>query len=365
MTADLRRRHPALSEPLLEWYARAKRDLPWRRARDPYAIWISETMLQQTRVETVLPYYERFLTVLPTLQSLADAKDDVVLGLWSGLGYYRRARMLHAAARAVVADYGGSIPSDAEGLQRLPGIGRYTAGAVASIAFGRSAAVVDGNVARVLSRIFAVEEDVKSAAGAARIWQIAETLLQGLEADPGDWNQALMELGATVCLPRAPRCGDCPVVGQCVAKERGIEASLPRSRAKERPATVRRSAIVLASGDRVLLARRRSHLLFGGLWEPPSANGGVRPLATRLDVDAAILESMGKVVHLLSHRRMSVRVFRSTVARAKKHVVPTREYDAIDWISSSDLSGVPHASLTRKILELAKLSSRGLRSGQE
>jgi A/G-specific adenine glycosylase len=181
-----------LRQSLLAWYARAKRDLPWRRTRDPYAIWLSEVMLQQTRVETVVPYFERFLARWPTVSSLAEAPIDEVLAAWSGLGYYRRARMLHSGARAI-AD-ASAFPSNAEGLARVPGIGRYTAGAVASIAYGEAAPLVDGNVARVFARIFAMEEDLRSTRAVKRLWALATTLVD--PRDPGSWNQALMELGA-------------------------------------------------------------------------------------------------------------------------------------------------------------------------
>jgi A/G-specific adenine glycosylase len=217
-----------LGQRLASWYRRTCRDLPWRRTRDPYAIWVSETMLQQTRVETVLPYYERFLRELPDVASLAEAPEERVLALWSGLGYYRRARMLHAAAKKVAGEHAGRMPDDPAALRRLDGVGAYTAGAVASIAFGRRAALVDGNVARVLARLFAVEEDVKSAAGAARVWAIAERLVGAVQEPPGEWNQALMELGATVCVPRAPLCAVCPVAPWCAARSLGIAAELPR-----------------------------------------------------------------------------------------------------------------------------------------
>src|SRR5450432_680863 len=197
-------KHAALRARLLAWYASARRDLPWRRTRDPYAVWISETMLQQTRVDTVIPYYERFLRDLPTLGHLAEAPQEQVLGLWSGLGYYRRARMLHAAAKQAAVNHAGAVPSEVEDLRKLAGIGAYTAGAVASIAFGRRAAVVDGNVARVLARVFAIEDDVKAAAGLAKIWRLAEALVpeprEGEDvaiSGPGAWNLALMEPGAT------------------------------------------------------------------------------------------------------------------------------------------------------------------------
>ena len=351
---------------LLSWYGRARRDLPWRRTRDPYAVWLSETMLQQTRVETVLPYYERFLRELPTVQALADAAEARVLALWSGLGYYRRARMLRAAAKRVAAEYGGRVPSDPAELRRLEGVGAYTAGAIASIAFGRRAAIVDGNVARVLARLFAIDDDVKSARGAARVWRLAERLLPDGDGDPGDWNQALMELGATVCVPRDPKCDACPVCDMCAARAGRRTAELPRATAKRAPTEVRRVAIVLASSDAVLLARRRRDVLFGGLWEPPSADGPVAELASRLGVRASDLVPAGTVVHLLSHRRMHVEVARAELrperAGPRRWPVPGPEYDAAEPVPLRRVRGRPHSALTRKILMVANVEAAGLRS---
>jgi A/G-specific adenine glycosylase len=336
--------------------------LPWRNVHDPYSIWLSETMLQQTRVETVIPYYERFLRKLPTLKALAEAPEEDVLALWSGLGYYRRARMLHAAAKVVVDEYGGYLPSDAEELRRLDGIGRYTAGAVASIAFGRRAPVVDGNVARVIARIFAIEDDVKGSHGLARVWQLAKDLLSEKDIPPGDWNQALMELGATVCLPRAPKCTVCPVVAHCVARARGIEGRLPRVSPRDEPVAMRRVAIVLSSPSRVLVARRCIGLLFGGLWEPPSTAGPPGALASRLGVHLEDLRPAGEVLHLLSHRRIRVRVLHGKLGRLRRFSLPGREYDTIEAVSFERLRNRPHASLTLKILEVANLHRRGLPS---
>ncbi|HEY4016321.1 MAG TPA: A/G-specific adenine glycosylase [Polyangiaceae bacterium] len=346
-----------LRTSLLDWYARTRRDLPWRRVRDPYAIWVSETMLQQTRVETVIPYYERFMRELPTMLSLAEAPEERVLALWSGLGYYRRARMLHAAAKQVAESHGGRIPEEAGELLKLEGVGRYTAGAIASIAFGRRAALVDGNVARVLSRLFAIEEDVKSARGAAALWRLAEELVAG-GADPGDWNQALMELGATVCSPREPKCGACPVRSECAARERGLTASLPRSERRAQPISVRRAAVVLASCTHVLLARRRADTSFGGLWEPPSAESEVAWLASSLGIDVHTLQSAGEVTHLLTHRRMHVDVVRGELPRKRKWSLPSAEYDAIERVALAELGGPePRAvsSLARKVLIVANI----------
>jgi A/G-specific adenine glycosylase len=253
-------------------------------------------MLQQTRVETVIPYFERFLSTVPHVHALAEAPEETVLALWSGLGYYRRARLLHAAAKTVAREHGGRVPSEAADLQRLPGVGAYTAGAVASIAFGRPAALVDGNVARVLARLFAVREDVKSAAGRARIWRLAAELVALVDErgeNPGEWNQALMELGATVCLPGArARCDVCPVAMSCEARSRGLVGELPRESPKAAPKLMARFAIVVASATHVLLARRsrapeslhdgRESSLFWGLWEPPGGEGRARTLAERI-----------------------------------------------------------------------------------
>ncbi len=362
-------KHSALSEgqkeadlaplrgALLSWYARVRRDLPWRRTRDPYAVWVSETMLQQTRVLTVVPYYERFLRELPTLSDLAEAPQERVLLLWSGLGYYRRARMLHAAAKQAVLLHGGALPSEVEDLRRLAGVGAYTAGAVASIAFGRRAAVVDGNVARVLARLFAIEENVKAAKGHARLWRLAEDLVAGGDGDPGDWNQALMELGATVCLPGQPKCECCPVRAMCVGLERGIAETLPRSAPKRAPVGVRRVAIVLASPRAVLLARRRSSVLFGGLWEPPSADGDLATFAERLGVDVRALERKGEVLHVLSHRRMHVEVSRGPLDRRRRWPIPGPDYDAIELVGLEHLAARAQASLARKVLAVAGVAT--------
>jgi A/G-specific adenine glycosylase len=364
-SANLRRRVgetlvASLRAKLLAWYPGARRDLPWRRTRDPYAVWISETMLQQTRVDTVIPYYERFLRDLPTLGHLAEAPQEQVLRLWSGLGYYRRARMLHAAAKQAAAAHEGAVPSEVDDLRKLAGIGAYTAGAVASIAFGRRAAVVDGNVARVLARLFAIEDDVKTARGAARVWRLAEELVPDGDGDPGDWNQALMELGATVCVPREPRCGECPVRDECEGKRLGIASTLPRAAPKRPPISVRRVAIVLASERAVLLARRRGDVLFGGLWEPPLAEGEMATLATRLGIDATSLVPAGEVLHLLSHRRMQIVVARAPLGRLtrrKRWPLPGPEYDAVELVQLDELARRPQATLARKVLAVADVAA--------
>jgi A/G-specific adenine glycosylase len=355
-----------LRQALLGWFSlahvREAREMPWRKTRDPYAVWLSETMLQQTRAQTVVPYYERFLRELPTVRHLAEAPESRVLELWSGLGYYRRARMLQAAAKQIVESFGGALPGEVAELRRLKGIGAYTAGAVASIAFGKAAALVDGNVARVLARLFAVEDDVKSSRGMARLWAIAEELVSEVGgAEAGDWNQALMELGATVCLPRKPRCGECPAAALCEARALGLVETLPRTAPKRKPATVGRVAVVLASPQGVLLARRRADVLFGGLWEPPSGDAepdganGLVALASRLGVDAGSLTVAGEVVHVLSHRRLFVQVVRGVLGRRRQWPLPGPEYDAIERVSLDTLGTRAQASLARKVLAVAEV----------
>jgi A/G-specific adenine glycosylase len=351
-----------LEKALLRWYVRAARDLPWRKTRDPYAIWLSETMLQQTRVEAVVGYYERFLRELPTCRSLAEAPLERVLALWSGLGYYRRARMLHAAARQLADERGGRLPEDPAELRRLEGVGAYTAGAIASIAFGRRVPVVDGNVARVLARIFAVRDDVKAARGSERLWRLAGQLVSRVEGEPGDWNQALMELGATVCLPREPKCSECPVRAACRAHARGLTGQLPRIAKKRPPRVARLVAVVLASGRSILLARRRPNVLFGGLWEAPTSGAGIEDLAARLAIDPRALTEVGRIEHVLSHRRLEVEVLRGALSRRRTWGLPGPEYDAIEAVPLARLADRAQATLTRKVLSVANVPAAGLRS---
>jgi A/G-specific adenine glycosylase len=340
---------------LLAWYTATKRDLPWRRTRDPYAIWLSEVMLQQTRVETVVPYYARFLRAFPTVHALAEAPQGDVLALWSGLGYYRRARMLHAGAQHVARERGGEFPPDAEGLRTIPGIGPYTAGAVASIAFGQAAPLVDGNVARVLARIFAITSDVRAGAGLARVWSLAAALVP--EAAPGEWNQALMELGATLCTPRAPRCDACPVRGDCDAHAQELVAELPRLAPKAKPKAEARVALVATREGAVLLARRKKDLRFGGLWEPPGAAG--TDLSVLADLAGAKLHDMrelGHVTHVLSHRKLDVAVVGARLGRAPPAAFEADEYDARAMVETAAFSTLGLSTLARKILARATIA---------
>ena len=338
------------------WFDAVARDLPWRRTRDPYAIWLSEIMLQQTRVDTVIPYFDRFLSRFPTVGDLARADLDQVLSLWSGLGYYRRARIMHLAAREVTERHGGVFPGDAQALRALPGVGAYTAGAVASIAFDLREPLVDGNVARVLSRLDAIDDDIRSTTGQRALWAAAARLVP--EARPGRFNQALMELGATVCTPRAPRCTACPVNGLCVARAEGREEDLPVLAPKRKVPSVRMVAAVLWTGHRVYLARRTEGGLFGGLWEPPMVEADTLDEARTSLAEAGIPErivlcEVGRVRHILTHRRLEVTVARAEVPAALRgRAKLASPYEKASWLDP-DANEVGVSRLARKILSVS------------
>jgi A/G-specific adenine glycosylase len=337
---------PAIQQKLLGWYDKAARKLPWRGTCDPYAVWVSEIMLQQTRVETVVPYYERFLERFPTAEALAAADEDSVLSMWSGLGYYRRARLLHAGVREVVAQYGGRVPEDAEARRALPGVGRYTAGAIGSIAFDKREPVVDGNVTRVLARLFRVQTPVGASATTKRMWEEAENLVP--EKRPGDFNQALMELGATLCTPRQPSCPLCPLNGECEAYAHDEVDTLPVPKARKAPVPVRLSAVVATSGRgaarRVWLVKG-SDALFGGLWGVPTAEGEPRQALRSAGVQARLQSSaIAELEHVLSHRKLQVTIFRATAAKAEESA-NRRAF------LREELSEVGISSLTQKLLE--------------
>ncbi|HYJ32659.1 MAG TPA: A/G-specific adenine glycosylase [Candidatus Binatia bacterium] len=269
-SAELR----ALRAAVLRWYRRNRRDLPWRRTRDPYAIWVSEIMLQQTRVETVIPYYERFLTRFPTVRALARAREEDVLAAWSGLGYYRRARGLHAAAAVMVREHGGRVPDDQESLRALPGVGAYTAAAIASVAHGMSAAAVDGNVIRVLARIAGLRGRRDDPVLRREVEGLATRLAEGVS--PGDWTQALMELGALVCAPRAPRCDACPAAAPCLARRSGDAAAYPEPAKTASSLPTRRVVMLLARrGAKILLVNGEA----GGSRGASDAKGWSLPMA--------------------------------------------------------------------------------------
>ena len=310
---------------MLSWFAARKRDLPWRRTRDPYRIWLSEIMLQQTRVAAVVPYYERFLEVFPNVRALARASTDRVLAHWAGLGYYSRARNLQRAAKEIVLRHAGEFPREYEAALTLPGIGRYTAAAVLSIAYGEPHAVLDGNVARVLARIGALHGDLRAPA----VWRKLEAKAQDLLAQnaSGDWNQAMMELGATVCTPKSPRCGECPAAKWCLAHKLGIAEKLPSARKKHATVDVTLAAAVLLDPrGRTLLVRQMDGdgALFSRMWQFPAletTGANARPaLAAHLHAKFGVprmenLRPLATARHAVTFRNIRLEPYLVRVAR--------------------------------------------------
>lgn len=355
----------ALRKRLLAWYDANKRDLPWRRTRDPYAIWISESMLQQTRVETVIPYYERFLARFPDVQALADADEEAVLGAWAGLGYYSRARNLQRAAQILRDRHAGRLPQEAQELRELPGIGRYTAGAVASIAFDRPEPVVDGNVIRVLTRLHRIEGDPRSAGVAQRLWQAAAELARGER--PGDLNQALMELGATHCAPNAPRCPACPWTRACVAQRDGVADRLPTRAARKAPLRVEAAGIALRRSGRILLVKRPAGGLLGGLWELPAvelrpaekpARALRRLLAGRLGLRIGRLVHAARIEHVFSHRRLALELYRGEQPAGR---LRPAGFEDCRWFGARELARLPRSALLSKALEATRARAGPIR----
>ena len=401
MRRDHRVEELASARPALQaWFRRARRDLPWRRRRDPYGIWVSEIMLQQTRAGVVEPFYERFMERFPNVASLAAARLEEVLQAWAGLGYYRRARCLHAAAKQVVHDHGGRLPAAPGALEALPGIGRYTAGAIRSIAFEEPAPILDGNVARVFARFYGFEAALESSAARKQLWSWASAWAAG--PAPGTTNQALMELGATVCVPVKPLCVRCPLARPCVARRSLRTEALPRPRVRPPARRCAMVAAIIRRRNRVLLVQRRSGGLLRDWWElpacaSPAATFAAR-LAARLGVEIGPAISVGRVRHSIlandldvevilaaakkvrttgvTHHGAAVAIARSrrpaaqnpvhAAARARAHGANARARErgvtrlanldlpdlVAKWVGEEELTRMPVATLSRKALEL-------------
>jgi A/G-specific adenine glycosylase len=341
------------AERLLKWYAAEARRLPWRGAADPYAVWVSEIMLQQTRVETVVPYLESWLKRFPTVFDLAKASEQEALSVWEGLGYYSRARSLHKAARLLVRDYGGELPRDLAALRELPGVGRYTAAAVASIAFGQDVAALDGNIRRVLSRVFDVATPADSPSGERILWTLAEEHLPHGRA--GDFNQALMDLGATVCLPRNPHCPACPLEELCEARAQDQQEQRPVMKPRPEVPHYVVTAGVLQRRGRVLLAKRPSEGLLGGLWEFPGGKleeGEDLPSALRrelreeLGVDVRVGEAFGVYRHAYTHFRITLHAFVCELVDGRPQPLEATE---LAWVRPAELAKYPMGKVDRLI----------------
>lgn len=326
--------------------------MPWREDRDPYRVWLSEIMLQQTRVATVIPYFEKFIAKFPRVEALAAASEQDVLSLWSGLGYYARARSLHKAARVVADEFGGKFPGNAETLRALPGVGPYTAGAIASIAFDEPAPAVDGNVVRVLSRLLAWEADTADPAARRAAEPLVTQILE--RGRPHLLTQAIMELGATICLPANPACGVCPLAGLCEAKKTDKVARYPLAKARKKPKPVHLVALALLDvKGRVLVQRRDGEALFGGLWEVPHVEvAGKKDHAAALDELSALQGQSGagapahrgQVSHTLTHRKFTLDLYAVRATRAVK------ASGARQWIDPHDPGDLPLSSFQRKLL---------------
>ncbi len=357
----------AIRAALLDWYRRHRRELPWREVDDPYAVWVSEIMLQQTQVATVLDYYERWMVRFPSVEALARAEREAVLEMWAGLGYYRRARFLHESAKTVVEQMDGRLPRTAAGLKKLKGVGPYTAGAIASIAFGEAEAVVDGNVERVLARVYAIGGDPKATANQKMFWALAEQLVD--PGAPGDFNQALMELGATVCTPQNPACLLCPLREHCRGFAQGDPSAYPatRKRTRQRPVSVR-TAVVTRPGDagrEFLVVKRPADGLLGGLWEFPSvevdakdAPAGAMAALLRGDLAhpsaaAAAPEPLGELVHHFSHIRMTIRAHtRHLDGEAAVAELVDDPEQPVQWVVGAELESLAMSAAMRKVYEL-------------
>ncbi len=319
---------------LLAWYARAKRDLPWRGSRDPYAVWVSEIMLQQTQVDRVREFFVRFMERFPTVQNLAAAREPTVLKHWEGLGYYRRARQLHAAARRIVADHGGEFPRSVEGLRSLPGIGRYTAGAIASIAFDLPAPIVEANSRRVIARLAGHAAPLDGPGGDEPIWGIAAGLVPARH--PGRFNQALMDLGAMVCTPQRPLCSHCPLASACVAHRTNRTATIPAKAKRRQAQQVRETAVILRHGKSVLVERRGPGAWWEGLWDFPRVTGTAAKRGRRL----------GLVTYTVTHHRIECTVREACVRRRKKAAAGQR------WVTVAGLTALAMTAPGRRIANL-------------
>ncbi|MFN8448991.1 MAG: A/G-specific adenine glycosylase [Anaerolineae bacterium] len=345
---------------LLAWYDHLGVELPWRGVHDPYRIWLSEIMLQQTQIETVKPYYARFLSAYPTVEALAAAPLDDVLKLWEGLGYYSRARNLHRAATLIAAQ---GFPQTVEGLQALPGVGQYTAGAIASIAFGARAPVLDGNVIRVFARLLDLPDDVTQPATRALLWRAAEHWLP--DARPGDYNQALMDLGRLVCKPRAPLCADCPIRERCTAYAHGTQDARPVKAAKaETPHYDVTAGIIWNARGEVLIAQRPLDGLLGGLWEFPGGKQEAgetlpgclkRELREELGIEVEVGELFTTVRHSFTHFKITLHAF--TCRYASDGDPQALGVRAWAWVTPDQLDGYSFGKADRQVI--AALKTRG------
>lgn len=342
------------------WFKRNSRDLPWRRTRDPYHVWVSEIMLQQTQVVTVIPYFERFISRFPTIASLAAAHEDQVLRLWEGLGYYRRARQLHKAARVIVDEHSGVFPRDSDSVKALPGIGRYTAGAILSIAFDDREPILEANTIRVLSRLIGYRGDTTSTEGQGVLWGAAEDFLPRKNA--GDFNQAMMELGSEVCTPRDPHCDKCPVATLCPTQAQGLQDAIPAAKKKLKYEDVVEACIVVRRNDKVLLRRCKEGERWAGLWDFPrfvSRASTITPLHRELcegvreltGYDVAIREHLKTIKHGVTRFRITLKCFEA------EHLSGRMKRGDFVWVRPTQLDGYALSVTGRQVADAIQEAS--------
>jgi A/G-specific adenine glycosylase len=345
-----------ISDRILSWYARHRRDLPWRNTRNPYFVWVSEVMLQQTQVETVIPYYHRFLKQFPNIEALAEASLQEVLKAWENMGYYARAHHLHAAAREVVNRMGGEIPKTWDELIRLPGIGTYTASAILSFAFDKRFPTVDGNARRVLCRLYAIQEPVDQSSTQREIHDLAAKIIPS--EDPASFNHGIMELGATICKPRSPLCNTCPVGDFCLAFQKGLQETLPIMR--ERKPLRHKEMTAAIIGDkrgRLLIVQRPNKGLLGGLWKFPGGMRGQdetlqrglrRHVREELGIGIRVREALASVDHAYTHFRITLHAFRCATRNGKPRAIGCDKYQ---WVKPDRLDDFPFSRADRKVIE--------------
>jgi A/G-specific adenine glycosylase len=343
---------------LLAWFAKHKRDLPWRKSQDPYRIWVSEIMLQQTTVKMAEPHFVRFLNTFPTVKHLAAADESQVLRLWEGLGYYRRARSMHAAAKKIVAEHGGKLPRDVATLQTLPGIGRYTAGAIASMAYDLRAPILETNTVRVLARLLAYPDDTTKSAGQKILWSAAEEILP--QSNIAHFNQAMMELGSLVCTPSNPKCRECPVMPLCGAFEADIQNEIPKLAAKQKITAVREASVVVRKNGQVLVRQRGADERWAGMWDFPRFEiTGEGPLFVRDELinklrdQTGITAMPGNVITTIKH---GVTRYRITLDCYAAQFVEGRTgaEKATRWIRPAELDELPLSVTARKLANLIR-----------
>jgi len=345
----------SIQQRLLKWYGENARDLPWRRTKDPYAVWISEIMLQQTQVKTVIPYYKKFLQRLSNVKTLSRAHRSTVLKLWEGLGYYKRAVNLHKASRIIVSDYDGKFPKTSKQLQRLPGVGRYTSCAIASIAFDENVPVVDGNVTRVLSRLFRIKDNTSSLSVHKKLWNLASALIPAKNA--GTFNQALMELGSRACIPKNPHCMECPLKHQCMAKKFSEQEIIPFHKSSKKMPFKKYAVAIICKDNKVLINKRSSKGLLAGLWEFPTFTKNGRSISK---------PKLQKIIHQFLGLKTQVQHKCTAVEHKYSHFTAimtpyicdyvsgsTQVFKRTKWIVPIELNKFAFSKGYRKVIEAA------------